>query len=128
MKASRVIPYEGVPRPLCGFKRKVSHCFYVFRKLTSLQESPNRGKEDLDCRHVRVHHKPTRLTDTRGECRWVKVKRIVCFPALKSQKSQHVIPPLLFSLFVPAKSKFHEFEVYRIFIFFRYLLECICPF
>ena len=33
----------------------------------------------------------------------------------KSQKSQHVLPPTLFSSFVPAKFKFH---VYRIFIYF----------
>jgi len=33
----------------------------------------------------------------------------------KNQKSQHVLPPTLFSSFVPAKFKFH---VYRIFIYF----------
>ena len=34
----------------------------------------SRGKKDLDCSRVRVHHKPTRKTNPRSECHWVKVQ------------------------------------------------------
>ena len=91
MKALRVILYEGAPCTMfLNGRYRIVSMFFVSSPVSSC---PNRGKKDLDCRRVRVHHKPVWKTDPSKDCCWVKVQSGL-FPCLLSQK-KHVLPPFV---------------------------------
>lgn len=66
------IPACGAPSYIINdFQSKVPDIVTWFFLKLSLD---SRGKKDLDCSRVRVHHKPTRKTNPHSECHWVKVQ------------------------------------------------------
>ena len=59
------IPACGAPSYIYDVHSKVQGLVIGFSKKLSLD---SRGKKDLDCSRVRVHHKPTRKTNPHSEC------------------------------------------------------------